>query len=67
MLGGVIGLVLATAISLALAAAAGDLLRPNARIFTGVFVALGLTAVVALLIPARRAARLDPQQALRYE
>ncbi|MGH7470561.1 MAG: ADOP family duplicated permease [Longimicrobiales bacterium] len=65
--GGIIGLMIAVAISAALAATGEDVLRPDARIFVAVFVALAFTAVVALVIPARRAARLDPQRALRYD
>jgi predicted permease len=65
LLGGALGLLIAVALSAALAATGEEVLRPDPRIFLGVFAALSTTAVVALLIPAARAARLDPQQALR--
>jgi ABC-type antimicrobial peptide transport system permease subunit len=66
-LGGALGLAIAIAISVALANSGEDVLQPDLSVFAAVFVALGITALLALLVPASRAARLDPQQALRSE
>jgi putative ABC transport system permease protein len=63
------------AIGLALAAGAAQAfatllvgVRPfDPAIFAGVAALLAIIAVVAAYVPARRASRLDPLQALRYE
>ena len=39
----------------------------NPVMYVGVMVALALTSLLATLIPARRAMRVDPMVALRYE
>jgi putative ABC transport system permease protein len=66
-IGGGLGLLIAIAISAGLAASGEDVMQSDPLVFLGVFTALGLTAIVALLIPAARASRLDPQAALRSD
>ena len=66
-IGGALGLFIAIAISAGLAASGEDVMQSDPLVFLGVFTALGLTAIVALLIPAARASRLDPQTALRSD
>ena len=67
VIGGALGLLIAIAISLGLAASGEKVMQSDPLVFVGVFTALGLTAIVALLIPAARASRLDPQAALRSD
>jgi predicted permease len=67
VIGGALGLLIAIAVSAGLAASGEDVLQSDPLVFVGVFTALGLTAIVALLIPAARASRLDPQAALRSD
>jgi putative ABC transport system permease protein len=66
-LGGLIGIVLATAASVALAAAmeVPYLFNPGVNLLSFVFSAL--IGVVFGYFPARRAARMDPIDALRHE
>ncbi|MDE3155418.1 MAG: ABC transporter permease [Acidobacteriota bacterium] len=65
------GILAGTAAGLALARAAGGLLYNIGTIDGPTFVAiplvLGLVALVATLVPAHRATRIDPLAALRYE
>ncbi|MEX2284594.1 MAG: ABC transporter permease [Gemmatimonadota bacterium] len=66
-IGGALGLLIAIAVSAGLAASGEDVLQSDPLVIAGVFAALGMTAIAALLVPAARAARLDPQAALRSE
>lgn len=65
-LGGVIGLLLATGASLTLARAM-SIPYFNAQINVLAFVFSALIGIVFGYLPARRAARLDPIEALRHE
>lgn len=66
-LGAGIGLLIGFVLSTALSSAFEWMPRADPWIFAGVVGALGVTAVCALVLPARRAARLDPLGALRFE
>jgi ABC-type antimicrobial peptide transport system permease subunit len=70
-LGLVVGLGLAFAITSAAASGIGNMLfgvRPNDPLtYAAVFVLVTLVSLVALLVPARRATRIDPVVALRAE
>lgn len=60
------GTLLAIALSRAVAAAVGQLPAADAAMLLVIAAALSLTALVALIIPAPRAARLEIVQALRH-
>jgi putative ABC transport system permease protein len=66
-----LGLLIGVGLALLLAQGLGILLfgvEPwDPGIFAGVVAALALTAIVACFIPARRATRVDPVEAMRYE
>jgi putative ABC transport system permease protein len=66
-LGAALGVLVAIAISAGLAASGEDVLKSDPLVFVGVFAAVGITAIAALLIPATRAARLQPVDALRLQ
>lgn len=63
----VLGLALALALSRALGAMLFDVQPWDPVVFVTVVVTLGATGLVASLIPARRATRIDPADALSYE
>lgn len=66
-LGGIIGLTLGTVASILLAEVTGFPLAPS---FTVIIIALAVSVTVGIIsgyLPARRAARLHPVEALRYE
>lgn len=67
LLGAVIGLGGAWAVSRLLAAAIPSLPSRDSAVFAGLTVALIATALLACYIPARRATRVNPMEALRYE
>jgi predicted permease len=66
-IGALLGFVLAVALHYGIASTL-DFVEPgDVVLFTTIFAALALTALVALLVPARRAAATEPLEALRYE
>jgi len=66
-LGATIGLLLALALHFGLAAVL-DIVAPGDPVmFAAILAALTITALVALLVPATRAAATEPLQALRYD
>jgi ABC-type antimicrobial peptide transport system permease subunit len=66
-IGVAIGLALALAVSRGLSAILIGISPYDALPFIVVPVLLGLVAVIACLLPARRATKVDPLVALRYE
>ena len=67
IVGGAIGLVLALALSRAVSGLLFNLSATDPLTFAGVTLLLGLAALAACYLPARRAARVDPMIALRHE
>jgi predicted permease len=67
LVGAAAGLVLASALGHMAQSLLYQLRGTDPAIFCGSTIALALVALVAGYIPARRASRLDPMQALRYE
>jgi putative ABC transport system permease protein len=65
--GVVFGLLAGAAISRLLAAVLIDISTLDPVAFLGVTVLLGLVVLLAIFIPARRATKVDPMVALRYE
>jgi predicted permease len=66
-IGLVFGLGLAALLSKGLAVVLFQVDTKNPLMFAAVMAALGITGIVAILIPARRATRIDPLLALRYD
>jgi putative ABC transport system permease protein len=66
-IGVAVGILLALAMSKLLQGMLFGLTPTDAGTFVGVAALLGVIALVASWLPARRAARVDPMQALRYE
>jgi predicted permease len=63
----VVGLGLAVLLSKGLATVLFQVNTKNPLMFAAVMAALGITGIVAVLIPAQRATRIDPLMALRYD
>jgi putative ABC transport system permease protein len=66
-IGLVLGLALAAAVSRLLAIVLFDVEPRDPVIFGAIIIVLALTGAVATFLPARRATRVDPQVALRWE
>ena len=67
IMGGVIGIAVGLAIAGFAGAKMGVPFAPNLTVVAGAFVFSGIVGVIFGYFPARRAARLDPIQALRYQ
>ena len=67
VIGLVIGLAVVLALGRLLASQLYQISAHNPLLLGGATVLLGLVAIAACLIPARRATRVDPSVALRYE
>lgn len=67
IMGGVIGIALGLAIAYFASAQLGTPFVPDPTVIAGAFLFSGLVGVVFGYFPARRAARLDPIEALRYQ
>jgi ABC-type antimicrobial peptide transport system permease subunit len=65
--GGVLGLALALAATRFVSSMLYGLESTNAFIFAGATLLLGTVATLATYLPARRATKVDPMEALRYE
>jgi ABC-type lipoprotein release transport system permease subunit len=58
---------LAQALSVAIAGMLYDIRPTDVALLVGATVSLIVTALLAAFLPARRATRVDPMEALRYE
>ena len=67
LLGLTLGLVGSFLLSRALATVLFDVRPTDVSVYTGLFVVLGVTAMLATYVPALRATRVEPLTALRYE
>jgi putative ABC transport system permease protein len=67
VMGGIVGLVAAIALSLVLAAAVPEIDPRDPISYSGVLLIIVIVAVIASYIPARRAATINPVDALRAE
>jgi ABC-type antimicrobial peptide transport system permease subunit len=63
----VLGIGLALGLSRLIASLLFGVSATDAVVFTAVPLALGIVALVACFVPARRAAAVDPMDALRYQ
>jgi ABC-type lipoprotein release transport system permease subunit len=66
-IGIVLGVGLAALLSTAMRARMFDVSPHDPMTFTGIAVVLALTGLLACLVPARRAALVDPMEALRVQ
>ena len=67
IVGGLIGLVVAVAVGRLAQSLLFEIQGHDPLVLTGATIALGLVAIGAGLIPAMRASKIDPMNALRYE
>jgi ABC-type antimicrobial peptide transport system permease subunit len=67
LIGVAVGLLAAIAVTRVMASLLYGVTPTDALTFAAVALLLIVIALVACLIPARRAARVDPMEALRYE
>jgi putative ABC transport system permease protein len=67
VMGGVIGIALGLAIAFFASLQLGTPFVPSATVIAGAFIFSGIVGVIFGYFPARRAARLDPIEALRYQ
>jgi predicted permease len=67
LVGAVVGLILAFAAGIGLSRVLFGVRAVEPAVFIGVLVLLGLAALLACWLPARRATKVDPMEALRHE
>jgi ABC-type antimicrobial peptide transport system permease subunit len=65
--GGAIGMALAVAVAQAAKSLLYEVKGHDPAVLVGSVILLGVVALIAGFVPARRASRIDPMRALRYE